>query len=136
MAILQKCLGTFSISFLGVIFNFYARFVSRKFTTYSCLHLCQKCLLMRFILSAVFERTVRFLITGDVVVELLSHTILHGNNSSKVFQTSCELEMFSYRYQYNSYIVFIFIKFCRGNKLFPSYQQKRFTILSICLSIC
>ena len=78
MAILQKCLGTFSKSctislsltfFLEFIFNFDFRIVSRNFTTYSCLHLSQKWLLMRFLLSVVLERTVRFLTTIVVVLE-------------------------------------------------------------------
>ena len=50
-------------------FNFDVRCVSRKFNTYSCLYLSQKCLLMRFILSVVLERTVRFLPTVDVTLE-------------------------------------------------------------------
>ena len=65
-------------NFLEFIFNFDARCVSPKFTTYSCFHLCRKCLLMRFVLSVVLERTVRFLIKADVVLEL-HHNCLPSN---------------------------------------------------------
>ena len=51
------------------IFNSDVRCVSRKFTTYSCLQLSQNWLLMRFILSVVVERAVRFVATVDVVLE-------------------------------------------------------------------
>ena len=56
-------------NFREFIYNFDARCVSRKFTTYSCQHLCQKWLLMRFFVSVVLERTVRFVITADFVLE-------------------------------------------------------------------
>ena len=77
MAILQKCCTVssktstilFALFFLEFIFSFNASCVSRKFTSYSCLHPSRKWLLMRFILSVVFDRTVRFLTTDDVVVE-------------------------------------------------------------------
>ena len=79
MIILQKCLGTFSwktgtilltIIFREFRFNFNVRCVSRKFTTYSCIHLSKKWLLMRFILSVVLERTVRLLaLVIDAVLE-------------------------------------------------------------------
>ena len=36
---------------------------------YSCFHLFQKLLLMRFMLSVVLEKMVRFLTTADVVLE-------------------------------------------------------------------
>ena len=42
-----------NIIFWQFIFNFDVYCVSRKFITYSCLHICQKGLLTRFILSAV-----------------------------------------------------------------------------------
>ena len=81
MEILQNCLGTFSsytstillmlifeefiFDIWGVIFD--VRCVWRKFTTYSCLNLSQKWLLMQFISSVVLERTVR-LVTAVYVV--------------------------------------------------------------------
>ena len=49
--------------------NFHARCVSHKIITYSCLHLCQKWLLMWFILSGVLERMVRLLTVVDVMLE-------------------------------------------------------------------
>ena len=58
-----------TLIFREFIFNFDVCCVSRKFTTYSCLHLSKKLLLMRFILSVVLERTVTFLTTVDVVLE-------------------------------------------------------------------
>ena len=51
------------------IFGFDVCSVSSKFTTCSCLHLSQKWLLRRFILSAAIERTVRFAATVDAVLE-------------------------------------------------------------------
>ena len=56
-------------SFRLFIFSFDVRCASRKFTTYSCLRLSQKWLLMRFILSVGLERIVRFAATVDVVLE-------------------------------------------------------------------
>ena len=65
MAILQKCLGTFPL----FIFSFDIHCVSRKFTTFSCLYLVQKCLLIPFILSVVLERTAKLAATVTVVLE-------------------------------------------------------------------
>ena len=56
-------------NFWEFIFSFDAHCVSRKFTENSCLHLCQKLLLIWFILSVVLERTVRFIITTGAVLE-------------------------------------------------------------------
>ena len=52
--------------------------VSHKFTTYLCLHLCQKWLLMRFILPVVFERSVRFLTAVDVVLKQHNNCVLNN----------------------------------------------------------
>ena len=51
------------------IFNYNAYCVSQKFTTFSCLHVSPKWLLMWFIISVVLERTVKSLTTVDVVIE-------------------------------------------------------------------
>ena len=51
------------------IFSFDVCCVSRKFTTYSCFNLSPKWLLLRFILSVVLDRTVRFAATVDAVLE-------------------------------------------------------------------
>ena len=74
MAILQKCLGIFSsktstisltLIFRESVFNFDVRCVSRKFMSPPI----QKWLLMRFILSVVLEKTVRFLTAVYAVLE-------------------------------------------------------------------
>ena len=52
---------------LYIILMFFVYYIN--LLHYSCLHLSQKWLLMRFILSVVLERTVRFLTTVDVVLE-------------------------------------------------------------------
>ena len=68
IAILQKCLGTFSsytstvsltLIFGEFIFNFDVCCISRKFTSCSCFHLSQK------LLSVVLETTVRFATTWN-----------------------------------------------------------------------
>ena len=55
------------------LFQVYIQFdaccVSHDLDTYSCLHLCQKRLLMWFILAVILERTIRFLNTVDAVLE-------------------------------------------------------------------
>ena len=57
------------------MFNFDVRYVSCKFTIYLCLHLSQKWLLMRFVLSAVLERTYRFVANTEVVLEEYSRCL-------------------------------------------------------------
>ena len=93
MAIHQKYLGTFSsytstisltLIFREFIFDFDVCCVSGKITTYSCLHLSQKLLLMRFILLVVLERTVIFVTTVDVVLEVYNNCL----------QNNCLLNMF------------------------------------------
>ena len=53
---------------LFFIFSFDIHCVSRNFTTFSCLHVFRKILLMWFNLSVELERTVRFAATVDVVL--------------------------------------------------------------------
>ena len=64
----HKLAPLLTLIFEKFIFNFNLRCFPHKFSIYSCLHLSQKRLLMRFILSAVLQRTVRFLTTVHVVL--------------------------------------------------------------------
>ena len=50
------------------VFNFDVCCVSCKVTTYSCLHLSKKSLLMQLMLLVALERAGRFLTTGDAVL--------------------------------------------------------------------
>ena len=54
--------------------------VACKFTTYPCLYLSKKRLLMWFVLSVVPERTVRFLTLTTVDVVLEEHNDSLPNN--------------------------------------------------------
>ena len=66
---LTKTLSVWLVSWcvFSVGKSFDACCVSHKFATCWCLHLCQKWLLVWFVLSVLLERTVKFIITVGIV---------------------------------------------------------------------
>ena len=70
----ENCVGLCNSHYCSSYFD--VRCVSRKFTTNLCLHLVsRKWLLMRFILSVMLERMVRFLTTVYVVLHEYSNCL-------------------------------------------------------------